>query len=812
MSAPSQPSRGWSTLFDAWRRVSSWIKGAYLSSSTQLDEEAIRRLVETEESEGIEFKQKVLPYKELAEYAVGMGNAGGGLLLMGVTDKKPRKLVGISHLTQDDLKKIQLSIHNSAAIRVNPQLVRMQDGLFLLGIQIPARPRGHVYCTQDGKYLIRVGESLVGIPETEIARIQAERQPVSKALLASLVLLLVVGFVASRLIRRSGPPVTGRQSLMLGDIENPTGEDYLGEMVKQAVATKLTESPFLTVLPEMRVRNVLQEMRRPTDQKLTQAIANEVCVREGIDTALTGSVGVLGNHYVIGLRAADCQTGESVVLEQVETDDREHLIAVVGKAVAELRRKLGESLHSGDRFDMPLESATTRSSEAWRNFSLGNKDLMADDNEGAIRFFDIAIQKDPDFALAYAKLAQAYDNLDENANAMRFAEEAFKRRDNVTEHERFYISTRYYDIVTGEIEKKIETLKDWKQAYPKDWMPRYDLADEYSSSFGRFDDAAKEVREAIPLNPKDPDLYASLAAALIGMGAYQDARKTTDAATAQGLDSADLHIARFEIELLQGDVAPTLRTASWPKEESDEETVLQQEAWLAAFSGRMAVARRIIHAVAERMANRGFKESAGKVESDMAIEEAEYGDFCKATEDMNTALAFAQKPNVLINAALAFSLTGQASRANAIMEKLRTRFPKDTFLNEVWIPVAKTMQEIANGHPNRGLELLESSRPYELGQTAEFSPVYWRGVAYQRRKDAADAAIEFQKIVDHRGVSPTSELYPLALLGMARTAAVAGDRARSRDYYERFLNQWKEADPDIPVLREAKAEYLNLVN
>jgi tetratricopeptide (TPR) repeat protein len=195
-------------------------------------------------------------------------------------------------------------------------------------------------------------------------------------------------------------------------------------------------------------------MRLPAAQKLTEAIANEVCVREGIDSTLTGSVVVLGDHYVIGLRAADCKTGEAVALEQVEADDREHLIPVVGQAVADVRQKLGESLRPNDKFNIPLESATTRSSEAWRYFTLGNKNLMADDNEGAIRFFKLAIEKDPDFALAYAKMAQAFDNLDENANATNLMEEAYKRRENVTEHEKFYITARYYNIVTGEVERK----------------------------------------------------------------------------------------------------------------------------------------------------------------------------------------------------------------------------------------------------------------------------------------------------------------------------------------------------------------------
>jgi tetratricopeptide (TPR) repeat protein len=657
---------------------------------------------------------------------------------------------------------------------------------------------------------MRVGESLVGIPQNEIRRIQAERPLISKALLVSISLLLVLGFAASRLIRRSVPPPVDRESLVLGDIESPAGEEYLGEMVKQAVATKLFESPFLALLPEKQIQNALQEMTLHPDQKLTQTVTNEICAREGMDAALTGSVGVLGSHYVVGLRVADCRTGEPVALEQAEADDREHLIAVVGNAVAQLRRKLGESLHSGGAFDMPLESATTRSFDAWRYFTEGNKDLMEDDNDGAIRFFELAVQKDPEFALAFAKLAQAYDNLEENANAVTYAEEAFKLRENVTEHEKFYITARYYDIVTGEVEKEIETLKDWKQSFPKDWMPRYDLADSYSGSFGRFDDAIEELREAIPLNPKDPDVYSSLAESLIGKGDLQESLKGIDSANAKGLNSTRLRIARFEIGLLQGNAAPTLTTSTWPKDEADREAVLTQEAWVAVLSGRLAIARRKIHVVAAGLANRGFKEAAGGVESDMAVVEAEYGDFPKAGEDINSALAFAQKNNVLINAALVFSLTSQDRRANVVIAKLQTRFPEDTLINNVWIPVARARQEIAKGRAKHSLELLEPSRPYELGQSAEFLPIDCRGTAYLSEKDGTNAAAEFQRIIEHRGVSPTSELYPLALLGLARAANMAGDGARSRNYYEQLLNQWKDADPDIPLLRQAKNEYVRL--
>jgi tetratricopeptide (TPR) repeat protein len=793
----------------ALRRAWCWIFGIH-QLEIRLDEEVIRHLVADGESENIEFKQRLLTYRELAEYTVGIGNAGGGLLLMGVTDKKPRKLVGITELAPDELKKIQLSIHHSTAIRVNVQSVKTQDGLYLLGIGIPPRPRGHVFCTQDGKYLSRVGESLVGLSYSEIARMLAEGSPLRKTVAIPLILLAASAIIATFFLRRTSVPLTERDSIVIGDLENLTGDSQLAEVARQAVAVKLGESPVLRVLPEERTREVLQEMRQPEDEKLTQPVANEICVREGFKTAVTGTISTLGSHYVVGLRAADCQTGYSLLQEQVEADG-DHFLQQIGKAVSDLRQKLGESVSSDARFDVPLENATTSSLEAWRFFAQGNKALAKGDYIESVRLFEDAIHSDSNFALAYAKLAQALDNLDENGKAVTNAESAFRLREHVTEHEKFYIETRYYDIVTGQVDKEIETLNSWIQAYPKDWMPRYDIATADIQYFGRFDDAVREAGEAVRLSPKDPDVYVLLVQALVGKGAYEEALATIRSATELSLEAADLRVSRFEIALLQGHPPPSLRETEWPKEPLDEDKVLEEEAWLAASSGKITVARRLIHEAVQRMSKRGFDESAGTVQSDLAVVEAEYGQFGQALEDMNSALRLAHKPNVLVNGALALAFAGQDSRANDLIRELQTRFPKDTFQNEVWFPAAKATIETRNNNPKGAFELLESARPYEFGANAEFLPIYVRAQAYLREKDGADAINEFKKIIDHRSVSVTSELYPLAYLGMARALAMVGDYSASHQFYDEFVNTlWKEADTNIPIFITAKQELRNL--
>lgn len=305
-------------------------------------------------------------------------------------------------------------------------------------------------------------------------------------------------------------------------------------------------------------------------------------------------------------------------------------------------------------------------------------------------------------------------------------------------------------------------------------------------------------------------MYGVLANVLIGKGARQDALETVNSARKAGLDSAELHVARFKIALLEGDSAPSLRERAWPKEDSDEDRVLYEEASFAEMTGKLRIARQKTQEAAQRMLARGHKESASTYQSDMAVVEAEFGESSQARKDIGIALKRARKPNVLENAALVFSLTGEKEEADVVLGELRARFPNDALLNQVWIPAVRATFAINSGNSGEALNVLEVARPFELGAAAEFTPIYVRGLAHLRAKDGVNACREFQKILENRGVSVTSEHYPLAMLGNARALALAGDHDQSRQFYEKFLNLWSEADPDIPVLREARAEYARL--
>ena len=401
-------------MVSLWPVVKRWlsrISGQLSYSVPQLDENTIPDLIKEAESENIEFKQKLLPYEKISEYVVGIGNAGGGLLLFGVTDKKPRQLLGIPTPSESELKQIQTSVYNSTGIRVRLQPLLTKDGLFVLGVGIPSRARGSVFCTQNGKYLIRVGESLVGMAPQEVSRLLQERPPVRFRLVtvASIAAVLLVAFIL--IFPRNRKTLTDRESILLADTANVTGDAIFGDTIKQALAVKLQESPFLSFVPESRIREELLAMRRPAGEPLTVPVAIEVCAREGGRAVVAGSVAPLGKHYVIAANAADCRTGDVFVREQVEADSAETVLTAMNVLSRNLRRSLGESLASMQNFDTPLEKATTSSLSALRNYSLGNKQLALGSNEEAIRLFERAINDDANFAMAYAKMGVAYDNL-----------------------------------------------------------------------------------------------------------------------------------------------------------------------------------------------------------------------------------------------------------------------------------------------------------------------------------------------------------------------------------------------------------------
>ncbi len=623
---------------------------------------------------------------------------------------------------------------------------------------------------------------------------------------------VIAAAIASFFYFHRSRPLTERDSLLLADFVNTTGESVFDGTLKQALAVQLEQSPFLNIFPEDRVRQTLRYMGRSPDERVSSAVAREICEREGIKAMLTGTIAGLGSHYVITLDALNPRTGDSLAREQVEAESKEQVLQAVSKAASRLRARLGESLNSIQKFDKPLEQATTSSLEALQAFGLGLAQRLKGSEADSVPLFKRAIELDPNFALAYANLGTAYNNLGAHELAVEDTKKAFELRERVSEREKFYISAHYYDTVTGEIDKAIETLELWKQTYPRDWIPHNNLVVAYVE-IGEYEKALPDARENVRLNPTIVAPYALLGFVYAGLNRFEEAKAIEEQALTQKLDSMLLHFGLYEIAFAQGDRAAMQRQVDWAAGKPQEYLFLFFRAQAVAFSGRLQQAREAFHRSVDLAEQGHLKEFAADIRAVEALTEAEFGNTRQAREGEASAFAIARSKGALPSAAVALALSGDVAKAQPLIDELTRKFPKDTLINSVWLPTARAALEINRNNPAKAIELLKAATPYDLGggpNAANYLPIYVRGLAFLRARQGPEAAAQFQKILDHRGVDETSPLYALARLGLARAYALAGDTSKSRTAYQDFLALWKDADPDIPVLKEAKAEYARL--
>jgi serine/threonine protein kinase/tetratricopeptide (TPR) repeat protein len=654
---------------------------------------------------------------------------------------------------------------------------------------------------RDGVSLAAGGEEAAKLS----SRVRAQRRWAVAAAIA--VALVAMGAALVHYRRR--PALTERDFVVLTDFVNTTGEPVFDGTLKQALAVQLGQSPFLNIFPEERIRVTLRFMGRPADERVSREVAREICQREGIKALLAGSISGLGENYAITLEAVNAQTGEILASEQAEVRGKEQVLTALGRAASRLRAELGESLSSIKKFDAPLEQATTSSLEALRAFSLGDQQRAKGADFDAIPFFKRAIELDPNFALAYARLAAACINIGEIGQAGEYAKKAFELRDRVSERERFYIAARYYDVVTGETNKAIESYETWRRTYPRDYTPWTNLAYLYLN-LGQCDKALEEARGAMKLDPDRPFAVLNLAAAYMGLGRLEEAKAILEKALAQNPDSAGIRLTRFVIAYAQGDAAAMQRGADAARGKPGEETLVMTQGQAAAFSGELQRARELFGRSVEIALRSNLREAAAGVQAQGALIEAEFGNARQAREGAGAALTLARAKAAQAIAAVALARAGDAGRARQLVGELARRSPTDTLLNATLLPTARAAIELQADNPSKAVELLRPALQYEFAYYSGFVPIYLRGHAYLRAKDGGKAAAEFQKILEHRGVDPVSPLYALAHLGLARASAMAGDTVKSRLAYQNFLALWRNADPDIPVLREAKAEYARL--
>ena len=629
--------------------------------------------------------------------------------------------------------------------------------------------------------------------------------------------ILVIGLTVGRWLffSRKAHALTDKDTIVLADFTNRTEDPVFDDTLKQALAVDLGQSPFLNILSEDKVRQTLQQMTRSPTERLTQDLAREVCQRAGSKAYLAGSIAALGTQYVIGLEALNCASGDVLAREQVTAAGKEQVLPSLGQAAAKLRSEVGESLGSVQKFDVPLEQGTTNSLEALKNLALGTKTQGERGAAEAIPFYKRAIELDPNFAVAYASLGGSYHNLGEPSLAAENTRKAYELRERVTERERFYITSRYYEYVIGDLEKARQSYELWAQTYPRDVVPAGNL-NVICDYLGQYDKALAQSRESYRLVP-DGLSYSNLVNAYLFLNRLEEARTTAEEAQTKNLDSPYLRVNLYALAFLQNDAAGMAQQVAWAAGKSGvEDALLEDEADTAAYSGRLAKARGFSRQAVASAERAEEKETAAGYEADAAVREALFGNEAEARQRAAAVLALSTGRDVQYGAALALALAGNAHRAQALADDLGKRFPEDTIVQFNYQPTIRAQLALERNDTSRAIEALQAATPYELGLpgTGSFTPalypVYVRGDAYLAAHQGTEAAAEFQKILGHHGVVQNGSIGALAHLGLGRAYVLQGDTGKASAAYQDFLTLWKDADPDIPILVVAKSEYAKL--
>jgi eukaryotic-like serine/threonine-protein kinase len=666
------------------------------------------------------------------------------------------------------------------------------------------------------------GSAAVVAPSASSSAVKIAGAPVAgrkvwKILVPAAVTLVAVAIAGAFYFRsrstRRAPALTEKDTVVLADFANSTGDPVFDDTLKTALSVSLNQSPFLNVLSDNKVAATLKRMTRPSDTKLTPEVAREVCQRAACKAYIAGSIASLGSQYVLGLQVVNCQSGDVLAQEQATAAGKEKVLDSLGQAASRLRGELGESLATVQKLDVPLREATTSSLEALKAYGMGNTTTQEKGDAPAIPFYKRAIELDPSFPMAYARLADAYVDLGQPSLALEYATKAYQLRDRVSEKEKLAISASYFGA-TGEIEKEAQTYELWEATYPHD-AHRTNLANDYVH-MGQWDKALPEYQEAVRL-PGAASVfgYADLAVTYINLNRLEEAKSTLDEALAHKLDGGFLRQIIYLLAFLQGDAARMGQQVAWAAgKPGDEDLLLSAQSDTEAYYGRMSKARDFSRRAVNSAIRADSKEAAGLWQVNTALREAELGNAASAKQGVTAALALSPGRDVKVAAAFALASIGETPRAKALAEELEKNYPSNTMLKLYWLPTINAAIEISKGNSSQGVSDLEPAAPYELGDAETFInylyPAYVRGQAYLLAHNGTAAAAEFQKLLDHRGIVGNFVTGSLAHLQAGRAYAMAGDTAKAKAAYQDFLTLWKDADPDIPLLKEAKTEYAKL--
>ncbi len=639
-----------------------------------------------------------------------------------------------------------------------------------------------------------------------------------RKILVPAAVVVVAALVAGGLYFRSrhAAPLTEKDTIVLTDFTNTTGDEVFDGTLRQGLSSQLEQSPFLNLLSDESVAQTLALMAQPKDARLTRELAREVCQRTASAASIEGSISSLGSQYVVGLKAVNCRSGAVLANEQTTASGKEQVLKALGEAATKTRVKLGESLASVQKYDAPAENVTTPSLEALQAYSLGYQvQVVKRDNAAAIPLLQRAVSLDPNFAMAYARLGTNYGNLGQTARAAENTRKAYELRERVSEREKFYIASHYEDYVTGNLEASRKAYELWAQTYPRDETPPDNLSNIYLS-LGDYDKSLTADQEALKLSPGSGVSYTNLVVGYLTVNRPDKARATAQEAQARNLDNPGNHLELYFIDFLQHDAAGMEREAAGLMGKPGfEDVMLYNESDTAAYAGQFSKARALTRRASESAQRADEKETAAGYEAEAAWREALVGNMSRAKQQAHAALVLSNGRDVEAISAIALGLAGDAAQATRLAADLAKRFPEDTIVQFNYLPAIHAAIALQGGSASKAIEALTPAATYEFGSPAQnvnfgLYPVYLRGDACVAAHQGSAAAAEFQKILDHPGVVVNAPIGALAHLGLARAYALSGDTAKTKSAYQDFFTLWKDADPDIPILKEAKAEYAKL--
>ncbi len=616
--------------------------------------------------------------------------------------------------------------------------------------------------------------------------------------------------------------LTDRDTIILADFTNKTSDTVFDDTLRQGLSVQLEQSPFLRLIPEQKIQQTLQFMSRPADSRLTPDLAHDVCERTGSAAVLEGSIAPLGSAYVLTLTARNCRSGDVLDTEQAQAAKKEEVLSALSDIASKFRKRVGESLASVEKYSTPLAEATTPSIEALKAYSTARRVLSSGGAPAALPFLSKAIEIDPQFATAYAWNGRALSDTGDIEAARENTRTAYTLRNRASEQERFFIDFSYDRVVTGNLERAQQTLMAWARTYPRDPVPHAFLGAGVAYGFGRYEQIEENTNIEIGLDPDLAYAYANLAQSYICRSRFAEANAAIQKALDRKLDLADFLWLRYTIAFLKTDSAEMQRLAALMHEKfaadpASQDVLRYQEASALAYTGHLQQSRAALSDAVD-MARRARRNgTAGELQAALAIRELLFGYPAEARRAAGAVLDLCRSRNCTYGACLAYALAGDAAHARVLAADLDRRFPEDTWVRLSFLPALNAVAELNRHEPLQAVELLRVNDPAEFGINVDATgfggsmyPIYIRGLAYLDARKGPEAAAEFQKILDHRGVVGSDLVGALARLQLGRAYVLAGDRVKAKAAYEEFLALWKDADADIPVLRQARAEYAAL--